>query len=243
MDFDLSDDQKLLRDTARRVLEKECSSERVREHLDEPRGYPEGLWTHMAEQGWLGLVVPEEHGGIGLGLLDLAVILEELGRAVAPGPFLSTVLLGALPLLEAGTDEQRATWLPRIAQGEARGTLAWVERDGRWSADGIGLEARSDGAALVLEGEKHFVLDAHVADFLVVAARSPEVSPWSSSISRRTGSRRPCCPPSTPPAARAPCASTPSASTRARSSGPRGVRLPSSTGSSSGPGRGWRPSA
>jgi alkylation response protein AidB-like acyl-CoA dehydrogenase len=128
MDFGFSQEQELLRQTARSFLEKECPSAFVRRMMDDPAGTTDELWGKLAELGWLGLVYPEAHGGMGLGLVDLTVVLEEMGRAVMPGPFFSTVLLGGLAVLHAGSDAQKAAWLPRIAAGEARATLALLGR-------------------------------------------------------------------------------------------------------------------
>src|SRR6185436_12742790 len=127
MDFGFNQEQELLRATARKFFESECTSEFVRARMAEPAGVTDDFWTKLAEQGWLGLVYPEEFGGAGLGFVDLTVLMEEMGRVVMPGPFLSTVLLGGLAILEAGSDAQRKEWLPKIAQGEARATLAWTE--------------------------------------------------------------------------------------------------------------------
>jgi alkylation response protein AidB-like acyl-CoA dehydrogenase len=175
MDFGFSKEQELSRQTARSFLEKECPSTFVRRMMDEPAGTTDEFWQKLAELGWLGLVYPEAEGGLGLGLVDLTVILEEMGRAVMAGPFFSTVLLGGLTILEAGSAAQRSAWLPRIAAGEARATLAIAEESGRWDATGIQLGAKAvkggtDG--YVLSGTKLFVPDAHTADVVVVAART-----------------------------------------------------------------------
>ena len=103
MNFGFNEEQELLRSTARKFFDHECSSETVRKLMDSPEGMTPDLWKKLAEQGWLGLIVPDEHGGMGLGMVDLVVLMEEMGRAVVPGPFFSTVLLGGLAILEAGT--------------------------------------------------------------------------------------------------------------------------------------------
>src|SRR5262245_62779547 len=120
MDFGFNDEQELLRSTARKFLENECASEFVRKRMAEPAGVTSEFWAKVAEQGWLGLVFPEAYGGSGLGFVDLTVLMEEMGRAVMPGPFVSTVLLGGLAILEAGSAAQRKEWLPPIASGQAR---------------------------------------------------------------------------------------------------------------------------
>jgi alkylation response protein AidB-like acyl-CoA dehydrogenase len=175
VDFGFSQEQDLLRQTARSFLEKECPSTFVRRMMEEPAGTTDEFWEKLAELGWLGLVYPEAYGGVGLGFVDLTVVLEEMGRAVMPGPFFSTVLLGGLTILEAGSETQKAAWLPRIAAGEARATLALTEESGRWEAAGVELAAKAvrggqDG--YLLSGTKLFVPDAHTADVLVVAART-----------------------------------------------------------------------
>src|SRR5712692_10317339 len=127
MDFGFSEEQELLRSTARKFLENECTSDFVRTMMETPAGTTPEFWSKLAEQGWLGLIYPEQYGGAGLGLVDLVVLMEEMGRAVAPGPYFSTVLLGGLAILEAGGDAQKKEWLPRIAAGDKRVALAWME--------------------------------------------------------------------------------------------------------------------
>src|SRR2546425_11101763 len=102
MDFGFSPEQEMLRATARKFLENECTSGFVRARMEEPAGVTDEFWAKLAEQGWLGLVYPEEHGGSGLGFVDLTVLMEGMGRVVMPGPFFSTVLLGGRPVLQAG---------------------------------------------------------------------------------------------------------------------------------------------
>ena len=174
MDFGFSPEQEMLRATARKFLENECTSGFVRARMEEPAGVTDEFWAKLAEQGWLGLVYPEEHGGSGLGFVDLTVLMEEMGRVVMPGPFLSTVLLGGLAIREAGSPAQKKEWLARIAAGRARTTLAWTEPSARWDAAGITCAAREDRGGFVLNGTKLFVLDAHLADALVVVARTGE---------------------------------------------------------------------
>jgi alkylation response protein AidB-like acyl-CoA dehydrogenase len=174
MNFGFSEEQELLRATARKFLENECTSGFVRQRMEEPAGVTPEFWAKLAEQGWLGLVYPEEHGGSGLGFVDLTVLMEEMGRVVMPGPFFSTVVLGGLTILEAGSAEQKKAWLPKIASGQAKAALAWTEPSGRWDAAGISATAKPIGNDWVLSGTKLFVLDAHLADVLVVVARTGE---------------------------------------------------------------------
>jgi alkylation response protein AidB-like acyl-CoA dehydrogenase len=174
MNFGFSEEQELLRNTARKFLENECTSGFVRERMAEPAGVTPGFWTKLGEQGWLGLVYPEEYGGSGLGFVDLVVLMEEMGRASMPGPFFSTVLLGGLAILEAGSVAQKKEWLTRVSQGQARLALAWTEPNARWDAAGVTVTAREAGGSFTLSGTKLFVLDAHQADAIVVVARTRE---------------------------------------------------------------------
>ena len=172
MNFGFNEEQELLRSTARKFFGNECASETVRKLMEGPEGMTPDLWKKLAEQGWLGLIVPEEFGGMALGIVDLAVLMEEMGRAVVPGPFFSTVLLGGLAILDAGTDAQKKAWLPKLASGEARATLAWMEPSAALGARGITLGATARGGGYTLNGTKLFVQDAHTADVIVVAART-----------------------------------------------------------------------
>jgi alkylation response protein AidB-like acyl-CoA dehydrogenase len=174
MDFGFSQEQEMLRATARKFLENECASTFVRARMEEPAGVTPEFWAKLAEQGWLGLVYPEEYGGSGLGFVDLTVLMEEMGRCVMPGPFVSTALLGGLTILEAGSPAQKKEWLPRIAAGEAKAALAWTEPNARWDAAGVTATARASKDGFVLTGTKLFVLDAHLADVIVVVARGAE---------------------------------------------------------------------
>jgi alkylation response protein AidB-like acyl-CoA dehydrogenase len=172
MNFGFNDEQELLRSTARKFFDNECPSTTVRTLMEAPEGMTPELWKKLAEQGWLGLIAPEEHGGMALGIVDLVVLLEEMGRAVVPGPFFSTVLLGGLAILEAGSDAQKKAWLPKICSGEARATLAWMEPSAELGAAGVTLPAAAKGSGFTLNGTKLFVHDAHTADVIVVAART-----------------------------------------------------------------------
>ena len=168
MNFDFSDDQKQLRDQARKFLAEKCTSKAVRVVLDGKESYDRALWKGLAEMGFLGVAIPEEYGGAGAGHLELCVIAEEMGRALAPVPFSSTVYLAAEALMLAGSDAQKQAWLPRIASGEAIGTLALFEGSGNPSPKSIKLEAKNG----VLNGVKKPVADGAIADFVVVAART-----------------------------------------------------------------------
>jgi alkylation response protein AidB-like acyl-CoA dehydrogenase len=168
MNFDFSDDQKQLRDQARKFLTEKCPPKAVRVVLDGKAPYDSALWQGLAEMGFLGVAIPEEFGGAGAGHLELCVIAEEMGRANAPVPFSSTVYLAAEALLIAGSEAQKKKWLPAIAAGEAIGTLALFEGTGNPSPKNIRLAA-SGG---VLNGVKKPVPDGAIANFAVVAART-----------------------------------------------------------------------
>ena len=168
MNFDFSDDQKQLRDQARKFLTEKCSPKAVRVVLDGKAPYDKELWKGLAEMGFLGVAIPEDFGGAGAGHLELCVIAEEMGRANAPVPFSSTVYLAAEALLIAGSDAQKKKWLPAIASGEAIGTLALFEGKGNPSPKNVKLTAANG----VLNGVKKPVADGAIADFAVVAART-----------------------------------------------------------------------
>jgi len=172
MDLGLDEQQEMLKNFARDFLEKECPETLVREMEEDEQGYSPDLWKKMADQGWMGLIIPEAHGGADMTLCELVVLLEEFGRALVPGPFISTVVLGAVPIMEAGTDEQKAQYLPKIASGETIMTMALTEPSAKWTADGVTLEAKKDGSDYVLNGTKLFVPDAHVTDQMIVVART-----------------------------------------------------------------------
>ncbi|MEH2479491.1 alkylation response protein AidB-like acyl-CoA dehydrogenase [Nitrobacteraceae bacterium AZCC 2146] len=168
MNFDFSDDQKQLRDEARRFLTEKCPPKAVREVIDGKASYDRELWKGLADMGFLGVAIPEAFGGSGAGHLELCVIAEEMGRALAPVPFSSTVYLAAEALMLAGSDAQKQKWLPAIASGAAVGTLALFEGSGNPSPDAIKLTA-SNGT---LNGVKKPVPDGAIADFAIVAART-----------------------------------------------------------------------
>lgn len=172
MDFGFSEDQELLRDATRKFLDAECPTAFVRKMMEDDTAHATELWKKAAELGWLGILVPEQYGGSGGSFLDLVVVLEETGKSLMPGPFFATVLLGGAAVLAGGSDEQKAEILPRMAAGELVLSLAQVERGGRYDAGGIAMSAAATDAGFFLSGEKLFVPDAHVADHLVVAART-----------------------------------------------------------------------
>jgi acyl-CoA dehydrogenase len=170
MNFDFSDDQKMLRDQARRFLSEKCPPKAVRAVLEGQQGHDAALWKAIAEMGWLGTAIPETHGGLGLGYLELCVIAEELGRALAPVPFSSTLYLFAEALLAAGSEEQKAKLLPMIAEGKLIGTFARTEGAGAVTPKSIRTTLRNGR----LTGTKRAVIDGIDADHAVVLARTSD---------------------------------------------------------------------
>ncbi|HEY5336762.1 MAG TPA: acyl-CoA dehydrogenase family protein [Rhizomicrobium sp.] len=170
MNFDFSDDQKMLRDQARKFLSEKCTTKTVRKVYEGKDGFDRALWKQIAEMGWHGTAIPEEFGGLGLGYLELCVIAEELGRALAPVPFSSTVYLFAEALLAAGTDEQKKKYLGKVASGELIGTFARAEGPGAVTPKSI----RTTFKGGKLSGKKIAVVDGADADFAIVLARSSD---------------------------------------------------------------------
>lgn len=166
MNFEFSEEQNLLREQALGFLQENCSLATVRAILDGDAAYDEALWKKMAELGWAATIIPEQHGGIGLSHLELCVIAEELGRAVAPVPFSSSVYLATEALLLVGSEAQRQRWLPKLASGEAIGTLALAEGAGQLQPAKLATTAANGRLA----GVKLPVADGDVADFAVVVA-------------------------------------------------------------------------
>ena len=183
MDFNLTEEQEILRTVARDVLTAECPTKLVREMAKDEKGHPLHLWQQMAEAGWMGLIIPQEYGGAGGSFLDLIVLLEEMGRALLPGPFFPTVVLGGLPIFEIGSEEQKQRFLPKIANGEINLTMALTEPDSRYSFDSIGVKAIKDKNEYVINGIKLFVPYAHVADFIICVAKTKEGAPADEGIS------------------------------------------------------------
>ncbi len=167
MNFEFSDDQNMLRDQAQRFLAENCPPGVVRKALEENAGHDPELWKKIVDMGWTATVIPEEQGGLGLSHLELCVMAEELGRAVAPVPFSSSVYLATEALLLAGSDAQKETWLPKLASGEAIGTFAMAEGAGQVTAANLATSA-SGGK---LSGTKSPVPDVGIADLVVVLAR------------------------------------------------------------------------
>ncbi|MEE8471080.1 MAG: acyl-CoA dehydrogenase family protein, partial [Dehalococcoidia bacterium] len=174
MDLGLSEEQEMLKTTARDFLRKECPKQLVRQMDESDEGYSPELWRKMADMGWLGLPFPEEYGGGGGSFLDLAVLLEEMGYNILPGPFFSTLVLGGLSILAAGSEEQKKELLPRVASGDMILTLALTEPSARYDAASVRTKAVAQNGEYIINGTKLFVPDAHVADFILCVARTRE---------------------------------------------------------------------
>ncbi|MDT3669900.1 MAG: acyl-CoA dehydrogenase family protein [Aromatoleum sp.] len=172
MHLNLTYQQEMVREVARDFMRDKFPKE-VRKRLDEGEsGHSPEIWQEMAELGWMGLVFPEEYGGAEMGFIELAILLEEMGKVRPVSPFFSTVVLGGLPILDAGSDEQKRAYLPAIAAGEAIWTLALAEESGRYDAAAVAMTATVDGDSYILDGTKLFVPDAHIADYLLCVART-----------------------------------------------------------------------
>jgi len=172
MDLDFSEEQDMLRDLVRGLCTTYSSLETVRSVEDDPTGYPAEFWQQLAELDLTGLMIPEEYGGSGMTALEGAVVYEEFGRALAPSPHFVSAVLSAGLLLRAGSDEQRSSWLPRIAKGEVIATTAWLEPKGGFGPKGVRATATADGDGFVLNGTKWHVPFASAADQLLVLART-----------------------------------------------------------------------
>jgi len=167
----LSDEQKMLAQTVHRFVEKELPSAKVRQIMATESAFDEHLWQKMAEQGWMSLTVPVEFGGLAESWLTVAVLFEELGRGMVPGPFLATAGLAAPLLAKAGSSEQKARWLPAIVQGKCRASVAYLESVASYELDSITATASEVNGKYTLSGTKMFALDAGVSDIIIVAAR------------------------------------------------------------------------
>lgn len=169
MNFGFTEEQTLLREQLRRFFDKQSPITETRKIMESKEGFSRTLWNDMAKLGWLSLIVPEEYDGLGLGWIELLVMLEESGRTLFPSPIISH-MLAITAIVEAGTEQQKQKFLPAMAEGKIIGAVALFDEANHYSADAITLEAKENGA-LVLNGEKHFVNDAQAADLFVVAYR------------------------------------------------------------------------
>jgi alkylation response protein AidB-like acyl-CoA dehydrogenase len=173
MKLTLTEEQEMLKKTARDFLTDKCPKKFIKQIEESETGYSRELWQEIAELGWMGLAFPEKYGGGGMNFLDLAVLLEEIGRACLPGPFFSTVILGGLPILDLGSEEQKQEYLPKLIRGEKIFTLALTEPGyPHYDASSVKVTATPDGGNYIINGSKLFVPDAHIADYLLCVART-----------------------------------------------------------------------
>ncbi|MCP4003940.1 MAG: acyl-CoA/acyl-ACP dehydrogenase [bacterium] len=172
MNFSFTEEQEELRESARSFLADQAGSDALRKAMESELGYDADLWQQIAsELGWTSMIVPEEFGGLGLSYVELVALFEITGSALLCSPLFATIGLGANALLVAGNDAQKKEYLPGIAAGDTRATVAYMEAKGRPDATGIRATAWKDGSDYVIDGSKSFVLDGHCADLLIVAAR------------------------------------------------------------------------
>ena len=174
MELEFTEEQEMLRKTVRDFLTTECPKTKVRELEEDEKGYSPEIWKGMADLGWMGLIIPEEYGGMGMTFQDLTIVLEEMGRNILPGPFFCTVIGGSMPIIDVGSEEQKKEFLPKIASGEKIYTLAFLEANAKYDASGINVKAMSKNDSFVINGTKLFVEMAHVADYIICVTRTKE---------------------------------------------------------------------
>jgi len=183
MDITLSKTQQNIAIEARRFLKKECPPEYVQEMFLDDHGFKDDLWGKMTEMDWMALRIPEAYGGMGMEQIDMCLLLEEMGRAMVPGPFFSTVILAGETIMAAGTDTQKKKYLGAIADGNAKATLALHEPDGGSDLEFIHIPATRNGDDFIIDGTKLYVPDAHVADFFVMPVRTKKDGKPADSLS------------------------------------------------------------
>jgi alkylation response protein AidB-like acyl-CoA dehydrogenase len=174
MDFAFSQEQDILRDSARRFVDKECSIDYVKQFVDNKITFTDEMWQKITELGWTAVLIPEEYGGLGLNFVDLAVILEEMGRGPVPAPFITSVVLAGEAIRLAGNPDQKNAYLPKMAMGELKGTLAWAEPGDLDGLSNIMLTARRAENSFILNGTKILVPDADQTDIILCVARAEE---------------------------------------------------------------------
>lgn len=167
MEFSLNEAQNILKNEVRRFLNNECPIDVVREMMEDEKGYPPSLWKKMADLGWMGVLFEEKYGGLSGTFLDLAIILEEMGRSLLPGPFFSTVVLGGVTIMTGANEELKQKFLPRIASGDIVITLAFTETADSYDIGEIESMGELGADHFVLKGKKMFVSDAHIADYII----------------------------------------------------------------------------
>jgi alkylation response protein AidB-like acyl-CoA dehydrogenase len=171
MDLDFSPEQEMLRKSVVEFLKKECSFEHVKELEDSDEGYSPKIWKKMAELGWMELYFPEEYEGLGDPFINVVIIMEEMGRAAFPSPYFSTIVLCGLILLEGASEKQKKDLLPKIAMGKLIMALAQYEQEAGYLETGINMPAKANGDNYILNGTKMFVVDANVANKIIVATK------------------------------------------------------------------------
>jgi alkylation response protein AidB-like acyl-CoA dehydrogenase len=172
MDFDFTQEQVMLRNLTREFLGRESAPRAVRTLMEDGRGFSDATWQQMAEMGLMGLAIDAGYGGQGLGMVEMALVLDEMGRSAYPGPFFATAVLAANAIAASRQDNQMARYLPDLASGRTRATLAFLENAVSWTPSAVRLRAERRGDEFVLSGTKRFVPFAHVADLVLVAART-----------------------------------------------------------------------
>jgi alkylation response protein AidB-like acyl-CoA dehydrogenase len=172
MNFAFSEEQEELRRLTRKWIEEKSPSAVVRRLMESDDGYDASLWKENAAMGWQAMTIPEQYGGAGFGFLEQIVLLEEMGRSLYPTPYLSTAVMAASVLLDAGNDEQKQKYLPAIAAGDLTATVAFTEPNGSWEESGVEATATETATGHTIKGTKSFVLDGHTAGLLIVAART-----------------------------------------------------------------------
>ena len=176
MNSSFTEEQEILRKTSRDFLTSKFPKKVLKELELGDSGYSPELWNEMSQLGWMGLSLPEKYGGTGMSFLDQALLMEEMGRACMPGPYFSTMIFGAYPILDFGTEKQKTKYLPEIAAGKTMFTLALIEPKGRIASDAIETRAATNAGNWVINGTKLFVPDAHIANYLLCVARTKNTS-------------------------------------------------------------------
>jgi alkylation response protein AidB-like acyl-CoA dehydrogenase len=172
VDFSLTEDQKMIQETAASFVKKSSPVERMRKLRDDELGWDKGMWRELGELGWLGLALPESAGGFGGKMIDAALVLEQFGKTLVPEPYTASVVLGGMAVNHAGSEAQKSALLGPMIEGKASLALAWAERGARYDATRVATEAQRSGSAWSLRGEKVWVLNGHAADHLIVSAKS-----------------------------------------------------------------------
>jgi alkylation response protein AidB-like acyl-CoA dehydrogenase len=182
MDMKLTEEQVQLQEAVERFMDEKCTMDFVREMEASEFGYSKQMWKEMAELGWLGIDLPDECGGLGLGTLNLAILMRELGRHICPSPMLSTAVIAGTAIAESGSDEQRDRYIPKIVDGEIVIAFAFQEFNRKFSPGSVKFEARASDDGYVLNGTKMFVEYAGAADMILVVARTSGAAPCSDGI-------------------------------------------------------------